>query len=210
MRRNFRSSKTRSGLPLNSTVQPGDFDVFAPRRKTNEMFRAVIYFLLFSFGEIDSEDRGKMRRPLRFVVVSVAAGGNDVNTFEPGFVRPLFVGENKLGHAPAAKAAVQNVVATSHCLANAGADEVRPGNTSGINDTKASNLSLGCIPVNDVCDCGSVTERIVGIFLDNLHDSVALFKGHQVDNRGVGKAGMVRFDTGVNDSHFHPASGATF
>jgi|GEM_PF-5112981 len=124
MRRNSRGGKAGASLQLSASIQPGNFDVLTFGREAHEVIGSVVDVVAGSVGEVDPENRSKVGWPLGFIISCIGAGGNHVYAFEPRFVCPFLVREDILGHSPATKGTIQNVVAAANRLSDARANQV--------------------------------------------------------------------------------------
>ena len=111
--------------------------------------------------KINADDRCEMSRPFSLGAVGVAGCGNDMGSLEPGVVSPLFMRQNKLGQTPAAKTAVQDLVAALDRFLHTGADKMCLGKAASVNYPEASYLGVRGKLVDDVGDGSAVTIGIV-------------------------------------------------
>ena len=168
--------KTGAGLELHASAEPGHLDVFSARGITNEVVGTVKQRIGRSLGEIDADDRGKVRRPFGFPAVEIAARGHDMGTTEPGFIGPFLVGKDELGESPAAETTIEDVVAPFQSLLHAGADEVGARRALGVDDAEAAHLGERGDFVKNPGDGGAVTIDVVALALEDADAAAFLFE----------------------------------
>lgn len=155
----WRGKTAASDLFLGATG-PRNFHVLPQRGKLHKRTASVKERLgLLGAGETDGNDAGKMPRPFAPGKVMIVAGGDQVTTLDVGGVYPIFILQDVV-RPPAAKAAVENVVATLDGLTSAFADNGRARAKLFAQNSDAADFCFRGDLMDDARDGGAVTEEI--------------------------------------------------